>query len=281
MTLLKRMRGRLALLASALLTFLLSLPAMAAVQPESGWGLPRDVSLDGHRIDWLINITMVFLIILFVIMVVWMGIAIIKHGRHHTAELDYGNAKKQVIKGLVLSTVIFIIVDGNLWVNSVIDVDEVFWNHEAALAQPNAVRVEVNGHQWAWDFRYPGPDDQFNTADDIVTMHELRVPVNAPVVMQLGASDVIHSLSFPNLRVKQDAIPGNVTPLWFQAVETGEFEIACAQHCGTHHYKMKGKLIIMPEADYATWQEEASIRGALAYNPDDVEAHWGWPWQEI
>jgi len=91
---------------------------------------------------------------------------------------------------------------------------------------------------------------------------------------------VLHSLSFPNMRVKQDAVPGTITRLWFQAKETGAFDIACAQHCGTHHYKMRGKLFVMPMAEYRDWATEASKLGQRGNDPEDHGAMWGWNWEK-
>ena len=123
------------------------------------------------------------------------------------------------------------------------DLNQAFWNFDAAEADPNVVRVQVNGRQWMWDLRYPGPDGAFGTADDVETANELHVPVGAPVILQLAATDVIHSFSLPNFRIKQDAVPGQVNSLWFQATKTGTFDIACAQHCGIHHYKMQREAV--------------------------------------
>jgi cytochrome c oxidase subunit 2 len=69
-----------------------------------------------------------------------------------------------------------------------------------------------------------------------------------------------------------------VTQVWLEAKETGEFEIACAQHCGTNHYKMKGKLIVLPRGDWEQWAAAASANSATAYDENDREGHWGWDW---
>lgn len=271
----RRIAG-LALSACAMLTAPL---AYAAPQPESGWGLPRDVSQEGHRIDGLIRITGLFVAILFVIMCVWMVMAVIKHNKNHEAEYDHGDARHQVRFAAGLSALIFFVVDGNLWVNSTLDVNSTFWNFEKAESTPGAVRIEINAHQWAWDARYAGRDGKFNTADDIVTLNDIRVPVGAPVILELASTDVIHSFWLPNLRLKQDAMPGMVNKMWFIAKDQGQVDIACTQHCGTNHYKMKGTLTILSPEDYAKWAAEASANGARAYNPDDKEAHWGWDWR--
>jgi len=265
--------------AGVLLTQLGTL-ARAAPQPESGWGYPRDVSVEGHRIDWLLNVTSIFVGILFVVMAVWMGVAIVKHGRGHTAQHDHGNGKKQAIKALGLSALIFLIVDGNLFVNSIIDLDEAFWNFAKAETHPEAVRIEINAHQWAWDARYAGSDGEFGTADDIVTLNDIRVPKGIPVVLQLRSVDVIHSFYLPNLRQKVDVVPGTTSHLWFAAKETGEFEIACAQHCGVHHYKMRGVLTIYEPDRYQAWLGEAQANARVAYDAADLFAHWGWRWDK-
>jgi len=253
--------------------------AFAEVMPETGLGFPRDVSLDGYRIDSLIEITGVFVIILFVTMCLWMVGACVLYGKDHQAQYDHGNARNQTWVALIISAVVFFVVDGNLFVQAVIDLDEAFWNFDKAEMHPDAVRVELNAHQWAWDFRYAGEDGKFATPDDIVVLNDFKVPVGVPIIMNLAAVDVIHSFYLPNLRVKTDTVPGMVNMLWFQATETGEFDIACAQHCGTHHYKMKGKITILPKAEFDAWAREMSLRAQRLFDPADLDAQWGWPWK--
>ena len=76
-------------------------------------------------------------------------------------------------------------------------------------------------------------------------------------------------------------MPGMINKLWFQAKETGEFDIACTQHCGTYHFKMKGKLTILEQADYDAWHKEAQINSERDYDESDAQAHWGWKWREM
>jgi cytochrome c oxidase subunit 2 len=243
------------------------------------WGLPHDASLHGWRVDWLLASTSVFVVIMFVATVVWIVWACVRHGRHHQADYDLGSAGPAVVKALLLSALIFGVVDGNLLVNGLSDIDDVFWNIERANADPRAVRIEVNAHQWAWDARYAGPDGSFGTADDVVTLNDIRVPVGTPVVVQLASTDVIHSFSLPNFRVKQDAIPGTINRLWFAAKEEGRFDIACAQHCGVSHYKMRGQLTVLSSQDYAAWLEQSSQLARRGYDPEDKSAHWAWNWE--
>jgi len=266
---------------AALVCAMVSVLSWAEVKPEAGIGLPRDVSVDGGRIDWLMNVTHVFNIILFAIMCVWIGIACVKHGRNHTAEYDLGSSKRSVTIAAAISALIFFVVDGNLFVTTIIDLNNAFWNFEKPAKDPKTVRIQINAHQWAWDARYAGADGKFNTEDDILTWNDVKVPVNTPVYLQLASTDVIHSFYLPNFRQKMDAVPGQVNRMWFQAKETGEFEIGCAQHCGTHHYKMKGLLTVLPEDQFKTWVGEASVNASRAFDPDDKAAHWGWEWKEL
>lgn len=275
---------RLRLPAALLVLLALAGAALAAtgtVQPEAGFGYPRDVSVDGYRIDWLIDVTMVFVAILFVIMCIWLAWAAIAHDKNHTAEYDHGTSHHSVTVALVLSSVIFFVVDGNLFYHSVVDLKEAFWNFSHAESQENAVRIEIQARQWAWQARYAGADGEFATADDVTTLNDIRVPVDAPVILQIASIDVIHSIYLPNLRQKIDAVPGYVNPMWFQAKETGSFEIACAQHCGVHHYLMKGVLHVLPRDEYEAWLAEAGENAKRAHDPDDADAQWGWPWEAL
>lgn len=242
--------------------------------------MPRDISTHGARIDSLINITLVLVTILFAIMVAWMAIAWLRHGRDHKAEYTHGTTKQWTMAKLGIAAAIFLGVDGNLFFNSTKDLHDLIWNFKAAQAAPGAVLIELNAHQWAWDARYAGPDGKFATADDVVILNDLHVPVGTPVVFQMASVDVLHCLYIPNLRIKQDVIPGTITWAWFEAKETGVFEIGCAQHCGTNHYKMRGTVTVMPKADYEAWMAEAAKNAARSYDPKDETAHWGWAWKE-
>ena len=273
----RQKNGKAALAAAFVMA--LATAAGAAPSPEPGYGLPRDVSEYGHHIDWLIEVTGVFTAILFVIMVVWMIWACLQHNEKHEAEYDHGASKHSIKTAVLLSAVIFFVVDGNLFYNSTTDTFRLFWNHDGVENNPQAVKIQINAHQWAWDARYAGPDGKFNTKDDVITLNDIRVPVGAPVLLQMVSPDVIHSFYLPNLRIKQDAMPGMINRMWFQAKQTGEFEIGCAQHCGVNHYKMKGILTVLTPEEFKTWATEQSAIGVRGFDPKDTEAHWGWEWR--
>jgi cytochrome c oxidase subunit 2 len=95
--------------------------------------------------------------------------------------------------------------------------------------------------------------DHPDTQDDIITVNELHLPVGRPVVVYITSKDVIHSFSLPNLRVKQDAVPGLEIPVWFEATDTGRFDIGCAQLCGLGHYRRHGWITIHTSEEYNDW----------------------------
>jgi cytochrome c oxidase subunit 2 len=121
-------------------------------------------------------------------------------------------------------------------------------------ASPKAdVAVEVTGKQFNWIMTYPGPDGRFGTADDKKVENELHVPVNKVVQVVLKGEDVIHSFFLPQLRLKQDVVPGRAIRAWFQATKPGKYEIPCAELCGVGHSGMKGWLYVHTDAQYKEW----------------------------
>ena len=84
-----------------------------------------------------------------------------------------------------------------------------------------APTVEVTGRQFEWRLRYPGKDGKIGTHDDIYAVNDLHIPVNEDILVDLKSMDVLHDFFLPNLRVKQDAVPGMSIPVWFRALETG------------------------------------------------------------
>ena len=134
--------------------------------------------------------------------------------------------------------------------------------------------VRVIAEQFAWNVHYPGADGVFGRThihlvnpdnpigldrrdpagrDDITTINRLNLPVHKPVIVYLSTKDVIHSFGLPQMRIKQDATPGIVQPVWFTPTQTGEWDIACSQLCGLGHFRMRGIYAIQTQADYDAW----------------------------
>ena len=140
------------------------------------------------------------------------------------------------------------------------------WNTWITIKQnlpdeSRAVLIGVSAKQFEWHATYPGDDNRLDTADDIVApINALHVPIGQPVIVRLTSQDVIHSFFIPQLRVKQDAVPGMTIRVWFQATEAGEFEIACAELCGLGHYRMRGRVTAESPEAFAAWLAEVKAK---------------------
>ncbi len=239
--------------------------------------LPHDASAEGHHVDELLRYLTISTAACFGVLMSILLVALVFHrGRGRIARYTHGTRRRDRLAAVIAGAVVLFGIDAVALVRSSSALRASFWRYPDG--DPLAFRVEVTGQQWAWNFRYPGADGVFNTPDDIVTLNDLRVPVDRPVYLQLTSKDVVHSLYLPNFRTKIDAIPGSVTRLWFEPRETGKFEIACAQHCGAWHYKMRAELTVQDGADLARWLQRAAEDAALRYEAADAEAHDGWAW---
>jgi cytochrome c oxidase subunit 2 len=255
---------------------LLALTASVAMADE-GYGRPLDISKDGHMIDWLNTFCTWSIAVLFVIMCVALGISVFKHRDGvHKAKYTHGSTMKDLMIIAVVAGGVFVVVDGTMLAKSYAELAEHFWNWPTS---PDTVKIEVLGQQWAWNFRYAGPDGKFNTDDDVVTLNDMHVPIGKPVYVKIRSKDVIHSFYLPNYRVKVDAFPGSTTQLWFQAQQGGTYDIGCAQHCGVNHYKMHGYITSETPEQFNQWMQINSIDGKRKWDEKDVEAHWGWDWE--
>lgn len=133
---------------------------------------------------------------------------------------------------------------------------------EKQLVPEGALEIDVMAKRWMWKFQHPGGEREIN---------ELHVPANRPVVLRMFSQDVIHSLFFPALRLKQDVVPGMTNVQWFEAEKTGIYHLLCTEYCGTSHSQMRGKIIVLEPSVYEDWlaRQDADMslaeRGALLY----------------
>jgi cytochrome c oxidase subunit II len=117
----------------------------------------------------------------------------------------------------------------------------------AAPSQESAYTIEVVGHQWWWEVRYPD--------EGIITANEIHVPVGQPVLIRLSSIDVIHSLWIPQLMDKLDLIPGKTNTIWMTADKRGTYLGECAEYCGTQHGQMRLVVVADEEDEYRQWME--------------------------
>lgn len=207
--------------------------------------MPENISTYGAEIDWLFGLIEWITGIIFVGVIVALIVFLVKYryqeGRRAT--YTHGNTALEISWTVVPAIILIILfmLSQSTW-----------WSIKGAVPTGD-VHVQVMARQFNWVFTYPGPDGQFGTDDDLTLENEMHVPVNQVVRVTLLADDVIHSFFLPNLRLKQDAVPGREIPAWFEATRTGRYEIPCAELCGFGHSGMLGYLTVHSAEDYEQW----------------------------
>lgn len=210
--------------------------------------LPENVSTYGADIDSLFRLIFWITSIVFVFVQATLLVFIVKYrykpGRR--AEYTHGNNTLEIAWTIAPSIILVVLA---LLSRST-------WEEIRGEMPPSDFRVQVTAKQFNWDFLYPGPDGKFGTDDDLTLENDLNVPVNKVVLLTLKSRDVIHSFFVPQLRFKQDMLPGREIPGWFEATKPGVYEIPCAELCGFGHSGMLGKLTVHSEEDYKKWVQD-------------------------
>jgi cytochrome c oxidase subunit 2 len=120
-----------------------------------------------------------------------------------------------------------------------------------ALASKNPVSIQVIGHQWWWEVRYPNPDPSMW----VTTANEIHVPVGVPIVVQTSSRDVIHSFWAPNIQGKRDLVPGHSSAIWMQVDKQGTYRGQCAEFCGHQHAHMAFYIVAESPEKFQQWLE--------------------------
>jgi cytochrome c oxidase subunit 2 len=230
------------------------------------WWFPESISEHGGAVDRQFTITIVVCGIAFAAAQVGLGWVVWKYRDSSAATratYSHGNNRLEVV-WTVVTAVVFIslaIMGQRVWASL-----------HLHAAPAGSYTVEVVAQQFSWNFHYHGKDNVFgrtdptliddsalnyvglddtdpNAKDDSV-VSTLVVPVNRPVELILKSKDVTHSFFVPQLRFKQDLVPGMAIPVHFTVNKTGKYEIACAELCGMNHYKMKSYMLVLPENEF-------------------------------
>jgi cytochrome c oxidase subunit II len=231
---------------------------------EPDWWLPglgddyRHVpSTFGKEIDSL------FVIILFITGIVFIGTQVVLVWAMHRfvderdaegrpirqANYFHGSQRLEVIWTIIPAAILVFIAlyQMGTWA-------EIKFRSSAPKVPPIA---EITARQFQWVMRYPGPDGRLNTRDDLVLVDDLHFVMNKKALIYLKSSDVLHSFFLPQLRIKQDAVPGLTIPVWFDADRPGEYELVCAELCGWGHYKMRGHVTVHEtDEQFQKWLDE-------------------------
>jgi cytochrome c oxidase subunit II len=242
-------------------------------------GMPPNASEHGYQIDHIIEFSHWFMGALFVGWSVFFVYVLLRFRKSRHPVADHEGVKSGISTHLEFAVVLIeaVLLIGfavPLWAKRVNQFPE----------DKDAILVHAVGQQFGWNFHLPGPDGQFGrrdlallsnsnplgldlrdpaAKDDIVTLGELHVPVDRPVIIELSSKDVIHNFALPHMRMAQDAIPGQVIPMWFKPIKKGSYEVICGQLCGLGHYSMKGMLVVDDPAEYQAWlKERAELSGS-------------------
>ncbi|HAK06646.1 MAG TPA: hypothetical protein DCO65_05170 [Spartobacteria bacterium] len=241
-------------------------------------GQPPNASEHGYQIDHILEFAHWFMGTLFVGWSLFFIFVLIRFRRSRHPVADHAGVRSGISTHLEFSVVL---IEAVLLLGFAIPL----WAKRVNEFPPtkDAIVVHAVGQQFNWNFHLPGPDGQFGRRDvsfvtnsnlvgldpndpagkdDLVTLGELHVPVNRPVIIELSSKDVIHNFCLPHMRIAGDAIPGSLIPMWFKPIKTGTYEVVCGQLCGLGHYGMKGTLVVDTPEDYQAWlKERAELAG--------------------
>lgn len=252
------------------LTFVWSL---ADWWPLQGHWLPENINDHGHMIDRLFMFILVLTGVIFIGTsgaLAWCIWRFDAARNPNPVSYTHGSHTLEIVWSIIpAATLLFIaIYQMNAWADAKLrrPKDEQ-GNGKAPLA-------EVTGRQFEWRIRYPGNDGVIGTPDDIHTVNELHVPIDEEVVVQIKSMDVLHSFFLPQMRIKQDVVPGMKQFVWFRANKEGVYDIVCAELCGWGHYKMRGRITTQSRAAFDQWlKNQYAQQETSAFTPPTGETN--------
>lgn len=213
-----------------------------------GW-LPEDISTFGPHIDSMLRLIFSIVGTFFILAEGTLLAFIIAYRRRRGGRASFvdGESLPQLL-WVLIPVVIVVFFDVYLDTRA-----KPIWDEVKMNRPPAALTVKLAALQFGWEFTYPGPDGKFGTGNDLVQTTVLTVPSDRVVQLIMSSKDVIHSFYVPQLRLRQDAVPGREIPVWFQATKPGKYEIGCSQLCGISHFAMKGILHVLSPDDFDKW----------------------------
>ena len=214
--------------------------------------LPENVSTFGRDIDGIIALIYYITLAWFVVTMGTFVAFLVRYRRRAGRPAGYikGNRWREAA-WVLLPCVLVLVLD--LWIDFK---GARVWAKVKLESPQSDVHIRVTGKQFNWVVTYPGPDGTFDTADDRTLIDEMHVPAGKPVRLTLESKDVIHSFFLPNLRLKQDVLPGRSIPAWLDAMKPGQYEMPCAYLCGLGHSGMKAALVAHGPAAWDRWLAE-------------------------
>ena len=237
---------------------------------------PDVASRHGVGIDAMMNYLLLTTGAMFLIGHIVLAVFIWQGTRRDTVAHRQASSRMERNWGVALGVLMAVVAEGGVLAIGI----PVWGEYFMATPPDDAVLVEVTGTQFMWHARYPGPDGEFGRlradlidsasnplgldpedpqgADDVIMPGEVYAPANRHIRIRLRATDVIHSFFVPNLRVKQDAVPGMTPEVVVVPTRVGAFEIACTELCGMGHYRMQGFFHVVTENEFERVLRETS-----------------------
>jgi len=234
------------------------------------WWFPPPISAHGVAYDQQFTATLIVTGIIFFLAQMALGWAIFRfRARGERVEYSHGNNKLEVFwtSAAAILFVGLVLMGSRIWANV---------HFEKAPA--DSLEIQVLAKQFAWSFRYAGPDGKFGKTDiklindangnpfgldekdpaakDDIVNAALKVPVGDPTLLIIRSRDVIHNFFVRELRMKQDLVPGMEIPFHFQADKIGTYEIPCSELCGLGHSQMRSTMEVMSEENFEKWKKD-------------------------
>lgn len=180
---------------------------------------------------FIIGVSVFFLVSLTIAMIVF--VVRYRRDKNPTATQIKGSVSLEIL-WTVIPTILVLVMFYYGWAG---------WKSSQGDAPEDALKITSIARMWSWTFEY----------ENGKITDTLYVPLNKPVVLDLVAMDVLHSLYIPAFRLKQDMIPGQKKKMWFTAQAEGEYELFCAEYCGLRHSYMYSSVVVMPEEKFNEW----------------------------
>jgi cytochrome c oxidase subunit 2 len=232
------------------------------------WWFPPAINAHGHQYDAQFMRTLVVVGVIFFLAQVTLGYVIVRfRNTGGRAAYSHGNNRLETLWTTATAALFLglVVMGTKIWAGVHFD-----------AAPPDAIPIEVMAKQFAWSFRYPGPDGKFGRTDlkfvndaagnpfgideqdpagkDDIVSASLKVPVHREIQLILHSRDVIHNFFVRELRMKQDIVPGMEIPLHFRADELGTYEVPCSELCGLGHFQMHTTMQVMTEPEFEQWK---------------------------
>jgi len=237
--------------------------ATALMHRIFNWRLPQDAAQHGAALDHhlLLNLWIALALLTLAHIILFAGLVLRRRATTFNTHWRW-----EILPVLVIAL---------LFVALSIKAERLWASQRYAGADPTALQVEVTGMQFAWYFRYPGTDAHFGqtssnlvdagagnalgidpideTGKDDLVSSELVLPIDREIDLRIVSQDVIHGFFVPEMRLKQNAIPGQTFHIHFTPTREGAYAILCSQICGLGHHRMQATMRIVSQQEFARW----------------------------